>query len=123
MSFISTANILSILSGYNHWWRLKRVQIEYLKPVRRTVFKSAMELLYSETCPQTIYIIGPHRTGKSAVLHQMIDEMIDRGIEPKRLIYMNVGHPFFNFTSFEDIYTVYYENINPHEYEKTYSCG
>lgn len=120
MSIIATANILNILSGYNHWWKVKRVQKEYLKPVRRTGFKSAMSLIFSEKCPRTIYIIGPHRTGKSAVLHQMIDEMIERGIAPKRLIYLNVGHPFFNIISFEEIYTVYRENVNLTNNEKTY---
>lgn len=120
MRLASQENVMRILAGYNHWWHLKQVQREYLKPIKRTVFKEAMSMLLNENAPRSLYIIGPHRTGKTALLHQMVGSLIEQGIDPKRILYINIGHPFFSFISPVDVYRAYLENVSPYEMSRIF---
>ncbi|MCL1828563.1 MAG: ATP-binding protein [Oscillospiraceae bacterium] len=112
MGIASSENVLRILTGYNHWWQLGSVQVEYLKPVRRTVCKEAMKILNAVGKKRSLCIVGPRRTGKTTILHQLINNLIIEGNDPRKIVYMNVGHPFFSTVALDEILSIYFENIH-----------
>ncbi|MDR3332114.1 MAG: AAA family ATPase [Synergistaceae bacterium] len=111
MRITSPENVIRILTGYNHWWRLGSVQAEHLKPIRRTVFQEAMKILNSADEKRILCIVGPRRTGKTTVLHQLISDLIAKGIKSRNLVYLNIGHPFFSMESLDEVLSIYFENI------------
>ena len=119
MGIASQGNIIRILSGHNLWWQMKAVQKQFLKPTKRTAFREIMNLVHGGQI-RTIYAVGPHRTGKTALLHQIVQQLIDEGVDPKEILYINFLHPFFNFLSLNDFYAAYNENIRPYETHRIY---
>ena len=119
MSIVSQPNTIRILSGYNQWWQLRSVQKMFIKPTHRTAYKEVLRLL-SDDRIRVIYLAGPHRTGKTAMIHQIIQNLIDTGTDPKQILYLNFSHPFFNFLPMESFYSVYRDNICPNLNARTY---
>jgi predicted AAA+ superfamily ATPase len=85
MSIASQSNIIRILSGYNQWWQTRSVQKQFLKPAHRTVFGEANRFL-REGKKRVIYMSGPHRTGKTALIHQLIQQRMSDGVDPKHIV-------------------------------------
>ena len=119
MGIASQSNIIRILSGYNQWWHLRSVQKQFLKPTHRTAYGEILKLLDDEKI-RVIYLVGPHRTGKTALVHQVIQNLIDKDIDPKQIIHMNFSHPFFSFLPPYDIYKTYRESICPNLGKRTF---
>ena len=119
MSIASQSNIIRILSGYNQWWQTRSVQKQFLKPAQRTVFREALRFL-REGEKRVIYMAGPHRTGKTALIHQLIHQCISDGTDPKHIVYMNFAHPFFSFLPIDRFYSAFFENICPDGGARTY---
>lgn len=119
MGIVSQNNVIRILSGYNQWWLTRGVQKQFLKPTRRTAFSEVLELLRGGSV-RTVYLAGPHRTGKTALLHQLIAQLIDDGTDPKQIVYMNFSHTFFSFLPMAQFYSTFAESICPDPEKRTF---
>ena len=91
----------------------------FLKPVHRTIFGEIVKLLKCEK-NRTIYVVGPHRTGKTALIHQLLQSLMDNGTNPKSILYMNYSHPFFSFLPITKFYETYRDYINPNTDSRIY---
>ncbi len=112
MKISSQGNLIRILSGHNQWWQTNSVQKQFLNPTRRSVFGDAMAILRAGDS-RILHITGPHRTGKTALLHQIIQQLIDEGTDPKSILYLSFAHPFFSFLPVSEFYTLFLDSICP----------
>ena len=71
---------------YNPWWREKRVSTDLSLPYKRKAFLNILDYLVLD---RVIIIKGPRRTGKSTLMYQVINDLIDKKINPERIIYLN----------------------------------
>ncbi|RMD92211.1 MAG: hypothetical protein D6813_06260, partial [Calditrichaeota bacterium] len=88
-----------LLSFHNPWWLTAKVPEELNLPFRRPVFIKILEYLKLD---RIIILKGPRRTGKSTLIFQLISELLNRGIEPNRILYLPFDDPDLTF-SFNDI--------------------
>ena len=119
MSIADSGNIIRILSGCNRWWQFHSVSPDYLKATHRTLFGSIRQQLSKDVC-RVIYIAGLHRSGKTALIHQVIQSMIDDGEDPRQILYLDFEHPFLNFVSFDLLYRTFYENVCSDPQKRTF---
>ncbi len=86
---LENLSIETILTPYNPWWKRGEAQTEVFKrPIFHKIFKDLMNL------KQIISITGPRRVGKTTLLKQIINTLIDKeGIDPFRIIYFDFGDP------------------------------
>ena len=71
-----------ILRDSNPWWRGER--LFGLPPVRRWAFAPTLKGLKSGLAPVTV-LRGPRQVGKTTTLNQVIDTLLNEGVEPKRI--------------------------------------
>ena len=45
---------------------------------------------------RVVSIIGPRRTGKTVLLHQLIKKLLDDGVDSKRIIYLQTDNPYIS---------------------------
>ncbi|OYT40613.1 MAG: hypothetical protein B6U86_03760, partial [Candidatus Altiarchaeales archaeon ex4484_43] len=38
-------------------------------------------------------IIGPRRTGKTILIHQLIQNLLDKKVDPERIVYLQLDNP------------------------------
>jgi len=84
-------NLDQILLPYNPWWSNKESAFSSVPSFRRPLYYILIEDL--NTIPQILSITGPRRIGKSTLLQQIIQKLINDGINPKHLIYYSFDDP------------------------------
>lgn len=77
---------MSTLAVQNQWWREGEVKPELAKEYRRPAFRRAEELAGTR---QAIILSGMRRVGKSTVMFQLVQSLIDRGVDPLDVLYFS----------------------------------
>lgn len=111
MAIISQENILRVLTAYNPWWKSGVVNPQFTKTYKRIAFNEAMARLDSESIRRIVVLTGARRVGKTTIQYQMIDELICRGIDPKRIVFISMDHPMLKLSAMNEILDCYHENI------------
>ena len=103
--------IFEILRDQNYWFK-DFTHEEYIE--REHYMGKMKELLHSKSI--TI-ITGPRRTGKTVLLKQTINEMVEDGVDREQVLYLNLeDYRLYSHHSLELLSAVletYKENINP----------
>lgn len=71
-----------VLRDSNPWWRGER--LFGVPPVRRWAFAPTLKGLRSGLAPVTV-LRGPRQVGKTTLLNQIVDTLLDEGIAPQRI--------------------------------------
>lgn len=79
-----------IFSPYNPWWTANSQQF-LLPDFKRPIFTHLLQDL--EQLPQMLSITGPRRIGKSTLLLQLINHLLESGISADRLVYYSFDDP------------------------------
>ncbi|HDH58190.1 MAG TPA: ATP-binding protein [Bacteroidetes bacterium] len=75
--------IIRDLQDANPWWREER--IASVLPYRRWPFDTVLQRLKEGLASITV-LRGPRQVGKTTLLVQMIDELLEEGVGPKRIL-------------------------------------
>lgn len=75
-----------IIRFLNHWWREGKVRESLAKKYRRECFNELKSLLDKR---QAIVICGLRRVGKSTLMYQLIQHLIDKGVDPLNILYFS----------------------------------
>ena len=103
-------SLLEVLRAQNEWWMTRKVPHALVREVKRKEFDKAMQLISDE---RILAIIGPRRTGKTTIIYQLINELIEN-IDPKRFLFFTADDPAllpYKENLFENIIKTYYEEI------------
>ena len=93
---------------WNPWWAEKKVP-QGLTGIRRGVTDSIIKTLGTTHIKD---VIGVRRSGKTTILYQVADHLINSGISPNNIMFLNFDDPTINATSLDTILTDIYK-INP----------
>ncbi len=88
---------ITILSEINEWWLTGRVKDSFLEPVAR---KAMPEILKVMDERQIILLEGPRRVGKTSIMFQMIQNLIENDIAPSRIVYVSLDDPLIDKEKF-----------------------
>ncbi len=72
------------LSEFNRWWSDGQVPKHLSKRIRRDLFPSIWKMMDKR---QIISIVGLRRVGKSTLMFQLIDRLIEEGTNPRNILY------------------------------------
>lgn len=96
---------LEKLTKFNDWWTTKKVKDSLLKESKRPVFHRMMNYLRDR---QIILITGLRRVGKTTLMYQLIQHLLDNGIKETSILYFSFDEGNMDF---EDIIKTYNEKI------------
>src|SRR3989344_2440590 len=100
--------MIEILKEWNPWWEKKEL-INELKGKSRFLYKN---LIDSVDIKEITIIIGVRRSGKSTLMYQIIDNLLNK-IDPEQVLFVNLEDKKLKKLSLEEIYNYYKENLNP----------
>ncbi len=100
--------MIEALSEWNPWWSTGRIDEELLGKKRDLTRKA--EELFSYREIKTL--VGMRRSGKSTLLYQFINHLLNEDIDPKRILFINFEDPTLSKSTFEEIFNSYQEYIN-----------
>ncbi|OGW57118.1 MAG: hypothetical protein A3D21_02750 [Nitrospirae bacterium RIFCSPHIGHO2_02_FULL_42_12] len=88
---------IGILRDINDWWVTGRVRDTFLEPVPR---KITPEILQAMDERQIILLEGPRRVGKTSIIFHLIQGLIEKGINPRHIIYISLDDPLIRKEKF-----------------------
>ncbi len=103
---------LEKLTEMNGWWKTNHVREELLLSYKRRLFFEIKDYIKIR---QIIGIIGLRRVGKTTILYQLIEHLIDNGVKPENILFFSFDE---SIEELKELFDVYQENIIKKELSK-----
>ncbi|CEG11754.1 hypothetical protein MSIBF_A1670014 [groundwater metagenome] len=87
---VNRQRLEEILAIQNPWWLTNKVKKEKTGNFERLILSE----IYRKTGGEKIVsIIGPRRTGKTVLIHQLIQKLLENGVDAKHICYLSCDNP------------------------------
>lgn len=102
---------LEKLSEWNPWWENGNVSEGLTGKVR----PEYNHLVDSVKIKEITIITGVRRSGKSTLMHQMINNLLSSKVDKNQILFVNLEDKKLTKDTLDDIYQCYRENLNPNK--------
>lgn len=107
--FFDRSEVLNVLHGFNPWWSSRPYSVPDFK---RLAYQTCRTYLEDSTLKRAILLSGPRRVGKTTILMQLADGLIEAGHDPRSVFYISLDHPLIKLLSMRRILEFYHEAIH-----------
>lgn len=114
MAIVSDEQIIKVLRQYNLWWRTSSAIKEESKPQKRLAFYEALKMLKHKSIRRFVVLSGVRRVGKTTILYQIVENLIQEGVNPKNILYVTFDNPILKLINVESVLSTY-ESLYPIE--------
>jgi hypothetical protein len=87
----------------NPWWIKGRIHEEYRQLRKRYFFDSFYKSLKVRDIKRALVLMGPRRVGKTVMMLHAIQELIDEGVNPHKIIFIGIDNPIYMHLGLEDL--------------------
>jgi len=101
---ISKEQILERIRFENPWWVDGRIEDDYNSMPRRLYFDLFKPLVYEKDVRRAVVLMGPRRVGKTVMLFHMVQDLIQQGVNPQKIIFITIENPIYNNISLEQLF-------------------
>jgi hypothetical protein len=108
---ISKSQVLERIQFENYWWRNASIEEDYNAMQRRLYFDIFKPMVLNSTVNRAVVLMGPRRVGKTVMLHHTIQELLDRGVPPQKIIFITVENPIYTNIALEDLFKYALEGV------------
>jgi hypothetical protein len=94
----------------NEWWGpedKRGILASTRKLPKRAYFPTFVAQVKNTSVQRAIVLMGPRRVGKTVMLRQAIQSLIDDGIDPKTILYASLETPIYIGLGLEKIFTLF----------------
>ncbi|MCL2157973.1 MAG: ATP-binding protein [Oscillospiraceae bacterium] len=111
MSIINNENILKVLNAYNQWWKTGKMPQGYSKSMKRFAYHESEKAFKHKQLRRFVILSGTRRVGKTTIMYQQIETLLNEGANPKNILYVSFDNPLLKFCTINDIADNYMSNI------------
>ena len=115
MAITTTEDVIKLLYSYNPWWRTGIMPQDMLKPTKRSAYFESVRWLENTSVRRFVLLSGARRVGKTTIMYQIIQSLLDKGVQPKKIMYVSFDHPILKSYSIEELVEMYVTNISPND--------
>lgn len=101
---IKKEHILDKIQFENPWWVSSHIDDYYASMKRRLYFPQFFSLVTEMSIKRAVVLMGPRRVGKTVMIFHAIHQLIEQGINPKRIFYLSIETPIFNGIGIETLF-------------------
>ncbi|MEX0813014.1 MAG: ATP-binding protein [Chitinophagales bacterium] len=102
---ISKKQVLNRIRFENPWWIDGKIEDDFSQMPRRLYFDLFKPLVYESDIRRAVVLMGPRRVGKTVMLYHMVEDMIGKGVNPKKIIFISIENPIYNNISLEQLFS------------------
>ena len=107
MAIVNDEQVMKVLRQYNPWWRVPSAIREESKPQKRVAYYEALKMLTHKSIRRFVVLSGMRRVGKTTILYQIIEHLIDEGVNPKNILYVTFDNPILKLVHAEHVLSIY----------------
>ncbi|TRX48307.1 ATP-binding protein [Fulvivirga sp. M361] len=101
---ISKKQVLDRIRFENPWWVEGHIDNDYNEMPRRLYFDLFKPLAYERDIRRAVVLMGPRRVGKTVMLFHLVEDMIQNGLDPRKIIFITIENPIYNNISLEQLF-------------------
>ncbi len=103
----SKEQVIDRMKFENPWWESNKIDTFYSKMQRRGYFQLFYPLLIERSIKRALVLMGPRRVGKTVMLFQSIQKLLESGVEAKNICYFSTETPLYNGIALEELLNLY----------------
>lgn len=103
----SKAELFAVLRQYNPWWESSKVPD--MPAWKRAAFDELKSWILNPPAPRAILLSGARQIGKTTLLLQAVQTVIDSGVNPESILYATFDHPMLKLVGLEGLLEVWKE--------------
>lgn len=93
--YITEQQLLEKLHDLNPWWKTGEIDAPFRAMNKRLYFWEFSDLVQTTSINRAVILMGPRRVGKTIMIFQAIQKLIDKGVAPKKICYFSIDS-FYN---------------------------
>lgn len=94
----------------NPWWGEQEGIDEFFTGMKhRAYLDSFYKLVKEREVRRAVVLMGPRRVGKTVMIYHTIQQLLDEGVEPKRICYISIDAPVYIGIGLEQLLLLYKE--------------
>ena len=98
---LSKEAITAVLSRFNPWWRQEN--ISDLPSWKRAAFRELRLWTMDPPTRRAVVLSGARQIGKTTLMQQMIQELLDNGVHPSNILYVTFDHPILKLAGIDAV--------------------
>ena len=102
---VAYKQILNRIRFENPWWIDGHIEDDFNKMPRRLYFELFKPLVYERDIRRAVVLMGPRRVGKTVMLYHLVEDLIQNGENPQKIIFITIENPIYNNISLEQLFT------------------
>ena len=109
---VTEIEIKKRLTFDNPWWgEAGGIDSETAGWQKRAYFHAFCELAIDTDVHRAVVLMGPRRVGKTVMIRQTVQHLIDRGVSPSRILYVSVDTPTYIGVPLEGLLRLFCEHF------------
>ncbi len=101
---ISKEHILDKIQNDNPWWINGHIEQDINELTRRPYIELLKPLVYQREINRAVVLMGPRRVGKTYMLYHMVEDLIQNGVPPQKIIFIKIDNPIYLNISLEQLF-------------------
>ncbi len=101
----------------NPWWAERAVPQRFRDWPKRAYLRGFYDLAAKSSARRAVVLLGPRRVGKTVILHQAIQRLIDDGVAPTDILYVSVDTPVYSGLPLERLLTLF-RSLHGHDADR-----
>lgn len=101
---VSKTQVLERIRFENPWWTTGRIEADFNNMKRRLYFELLKPLIYEREIRRAVVLMGPRRVGKTVLLYHLVEDLIQQGVNPKKIIFITIENPIYNNIPLEQLF-------------------
>lgn len=98
---VSKEELIAVLAQFNPWWRDE--DIADLPGWRRAAFRELYHWMAEPPAPRAVLLSGARQIGKTTLMLQAIDVLLQSGVPAANILYATFDHPLLKLASIDDV--------------------
>lgn len=98
---ISQTELIAVLAQFNPWWRGETMTD--LPTWRRAAYRELFQWLTAPPAPRAILLSGARQVGKTTLLLQAIEALLQQGVPAGNILYATFDHPLIKLAGIEAV--------------------
>lgn len=107
MLTLSSHEIKNRLHFDNPWWKTSCIEKPHKDYPRRFYFGSFFKLVKESSINRAVVLMGPRRVGKTVMVYQAIDQLLNENIFSTNILYASLETPLYTGLSLEKIVNLF----------------
>jgi len=117
---INTEIIIESMKSENQWWFSGNIDKYYSSMNNRLYLNSFLNLIKDIEIKRAVVLMGPRRVGKSVLMQHSISKLIESGVNPRKLLLINIDNPLYINKGLEELFKIAIKATGLESYEGSY---